>query len=102
VGPRRTARAVLHAALRDGDRAARVSLAPYPAEFTTREARALGIREQLVTYTTEMGESSANRIWNVQLLGRYLDGAIVKPGETFSYNKVMGPRTAERGFREVR
>jgi vancomycin resistance protein YoaR len=47
-----------------------------------------------------MGPSSANRIWNVQLLGRYLDGTILKPGQVFSYNKVMGPRTAERGFRE--
>jgi vancomycin resistance protein YoaR len=47
-----------------------------------------------------MGESSANRIWNVQLLGRYLDGTILEPGETFSYNEILGPRTVERGFRE--
>jgi vancomycin resistance protein YoaR len=70
------------------------------ARFTTREAKALGIRHRVSTYTTLMGESSANRIWNVQLLGRYLDGTILKPGEVFSYNKVMGPRTEERGFRE--
>ena len=47
-----------------------------------------------------MGASSANRIWNVHLLGDYLDGTIVKAGETFSYNKEIGPRTVERGFRE--
>jgi vancomycin resistance protein YoaR len=47
-----------------------------------------------------MGESSANRIWNVHLLGDYLDGTIVKAGQTFSYNKEVGPRTVERGFRE--
>ncbi|HYY76758.1 MAG TPA: VanW family protein, partial [Gaiellaceae bacterium] len=51
-------------------------------------------------FTTDMGESSANQIWNVHLLGDYLDGTIVKPGETFSYNEQVGPRTIERGFRE--
>ena len=36
----------------------------------------------------------------MHLLGNYLDGTIVKAGETFSYNEVVGPRTIERGFRE--
>jgi hypothetical protein len=30
----------------------------------------------------------------------YIDGTIIKPGKTFSFNKVVGPRTPERGFRE--
>jgi vancomycin resistance protein YoaR len=84
----------------DGSRAVAITLAKQPADLTTREARALGIREQISTFTTEMGASSSNRIWNVQLLGRYLDGTILKPGQTFSFNAVMGPRTPERGFRE--
>jgi vancomycin resistance protein YoaR len=92
--------AVLAAATKPGTRVAKVGLARLAPEFTTRDARALGIREQVSTYTTDMGVSSANRIWNVQLLGRYLDGTILKPGQWFSYNKVMGPRTVERGFRE--
>ena len=96
----RTAPAVRLAAVRGGARTARVALERYAGEFTTRDAKKLGIREQLVTYTTDMGSSSANRIWNVQLLGRYLDGTIVEAGETFSYNEIMGPRTVERGFRE--
>jgi vancomycin resistance protein YoaR len=95
----KTAAAVLAATV-DGDRVARVGLEKVAADFTKREAKALGIRHQVSTYTTLMGPSSANRIWNVQLLGRYLDGTILKPGQVFSYNKVMGPRTAERGFRE--
>jgi vancomycin resistance protein YoaR len=95
-----TAAAVLAAALGTGDRTATVEFEAVAARFTTREAKALGIRHQVSTFTTLMGESSPNRIWNVQLLGRYLDGTILKPGQVFSYNKVMGPRTEERGFRE--
>jgi len=83
-----------------GRRVAALSLTTLAPELTTKEARALGIRERISTFTTDMGLSSSNRIWNVHLLGNYLDGTIVKAGQTFSYNEVVGPRTIERGFRE--
>ena len=96
----RAQRAVLAAAVQPDARVARVALTTLPADLTTREARTLGIRRQLTTFTTDMGVSSANRIWNVHLLGDYLDGTIIKPGQVFSYNAEVGPRTVERGFRE--
>ena len=96
----RAARAVLAAGRGPERRVAVVALTALAADFSTKEAKALGIREQISTFTTDMGESSANRIWNVHLLGDYMDGEIIRPGETFSYNERVGPRTAERGFRE--
>ena len=83
-----------------GSRTAMLGLTALQPELTTKEAKALGIRERISTFTTDMGTSSPNRIWNVHLLGNYLDGTVVKAGETFSYNEVVGPRTIERGFRE--
>jgi vancomycin resistance protein YoaR len=100
LAPKQAQAAVLAAALDPSRRIARVALTELPADFTRRDAKALGIRERLTTFTTDMGESSSNRIWNVHLLGDYLDGTIIRPGETFSYNESVGPRTAERGFRE--
>ncbi|HEY3068794.1 MAG TPA: peptidoglycan binding domain-containing protein, partial [Gaiellaceae bacterium] len=91
---------VLAAAIGPGVREARVGLAPLEAKLTTEEANALGIKRQVSTYTTEMGASSSNRIWNVHLMADFIDGTIVKPGKTFSFNKIVGPRTPERGFRE--
>jgi hypothetical protein len=38
------------------------------ADLTTREAEKLGIRQQISTFTTDMGPSSSNRIHNVQLM----------------------------------
>ena len=70
------------------------------ADLTTREAERLGIREQISTFTTDMGTSSSNRIHNVQLMANYIDGTIIRPGDTFSFNDRVGPRTVERGFRE--
>ena len=47
-----------------------------------------------------MGESSSNRIHNVHLMADFIDGTVIQPGEVFSFNDVVGPRTAERGFLE--
>ena len=62
------------------------------ADLTTAEAEKLGIRQQISTFTTDMGPSSSNRIHNVQLMADYIDGTIVGPGETFSFNGSVGPR----------
>ena len=69
-------------------------------ELTTAAARALGATAVVSQQTTSLGDSSPNRIFNVALLAKLLDGAIVKPGATFSFNTTVGPRTAERGFKE--
>jgi vancomycin resistance protein YoaR len=79
---------------------AHVELGKRDAELSTAKANALGIREKLVSYTTEMGESSSNRIHNVHLMADFIDGTLIEPGQVFSFNDVVGERTAERGFLE--
>ena len=91
---------LLAAALSPTDRVAEIGLAKVEADLTTKEALALGIREPVAVYTTDMGASSANRIHNIHLLGDMLDGTLIRPGEVFSFNRVLGPRTPERGFLE--
>ncbi|HZO34321.1 MAG TPA: VanW family protein [Gaiellaceae bacterium] len=98
VDPTQVAVAVTSAAHRE--HVARIELGPREPDLTTEGARALGITTKLVSFTTQMGESSSNRIHNVHLMADLIDGTVIKPGETFSYNKVVGPRTAERGFLE--
>jgi vancomycin resistance protein YoaR len=83
-----------------GDHVAHIELGPRAPDLTTAKAKTLGIRQELVSYTTQMGESSSNRIHNVHLMADFIDGTIVEPGEVFSFNDVVGPRTAERGFLE--
>ncbi len=98
VEPTQLAEAV-RAATGDGH-IAHIELGPRQPDRTTAAAKALGIRQKLVSYTTQMGESSSNRIHNVHLMADFIDGTIVKPGEAFSFNDVVGPRTSERGFLE--
>jgi vancomycin resistance protein YoaR len=92
--------AVTAAAYSPDRRVAEVRVGTVPADVTAAELNALGITRRLSSFTTDMGVSSSNRIWNVQLMARYIDGTIIEPGEVFSFNRVVGERTVQRGFRE--
>ncbi|MCM1114410.1 MAG: VanW family protein [Clostridium sp.] len=43
--------------------------------------------------------NNANRTTNLQLASKAIDGTVVKPGETFSFNKVVGQRTSAKGYK---
>ncbi len=79
---------------------AQVELGEREPDLTTDKAQTLGINQKLVSFTTQMGESSSNRIHNVHLMADFIDGTVIEPGEAFSFNDVVGERTAERGFLE--
>lgn len=42
-----------------------------------------------------------NRVTNLRLACQALNGLVLKPGETFSYNETLGKRTAEKGYRSA-
>jgi vancomycin resistance protein YoaR len=97
-----TAKAVLAAALRPqpARRVAALPVEEAPAKRSTQEARAMGIRGVVSSYTTEYG-GIANRIHNVQLVAHLIDGTLISPGSTFSFNQTTGARTADKGFLEA-
>ncbi len=43
--------------------------------------------------------SPAGRTTNIKVACNYIDGTILKPGEVFSFNEVVGKRTPDRGFK---
>ncbi|SFP51041.1 Vancomycin resistance protein YoaR, contains peptidoglycan-binding and VanW domains [Geodermatophilus dictyosporus] len=71
-------------------------LGPVPAELTTEEAEALGIREKVSSFTTTTGNNSSGT--NIRVVAEEVDGALVLPGETFSLNTHTGPRGAAQGY----
>ena len=97
LDPRLVADAALYAAVAPGrfgvlplDRAAQ-------PELTLADARALGINERVSRFTTYY-PCCQPRVENIHHIADLLDGTIVRPGETFSVNKTVGPRTKENGF----
>jgi vancomycin resistance protein YoaR len=95
-----TRRNILAAALSTTSRSARVIVNTEPAKRTTAQARAMGITTRISSYETIYG-GDPNRIHNVQLVARLIDGKLIAPGATFSFNKATGARTADKGFLEA-
>jgi vancomycin resistance protein YoaR len=102
LDPVATADAVLAAALkrRPELRVARLPVVEAQAKLSTAAARAMRIRDIVGSYTTVYG-GIANRIHNVQLVAHLVDGALIAPGATFSFNKTTGDRNAAKGFLEA-
>ncbi len=96
----RTAAALLQAALSRDRRTVPIAVVAKEAARTTREAKAMGIKELVAGYTTSYG-GVPNRLHNVRLVARLIDGTLIAPGKTFSFNDTTGARTAERGFLEA-
>jgi vancomycin resistance protein YoaR len=70
------------------------TLAP---DITTKEAEGMDIDERISTYTTTYN-STSERINNVHRGADLINGALVAPGGTFSFNKRTGECTAAKGF----
>ncbi len=81
-------------------------------EFTTADAEALRVVEPVGTTTTWKGQPQvksfttyypccAARNTNIHRIADLVRGTLVKPGETFSMNGVVGRRTTEKGFVEA-
>jgi len=57
--------------------------------------------DMLSTFSTRYDASDWSRTTNLKLAVNKINGKVVMPGETFSYNKTLGKRTAEAGYKEA-
>jgi vancomycin resistance protein YoaR len=94
------ARAILRAASRPTNRVARLAIVHATPHRSTADALAMGIDRRMSSYKTYYS-GTADRITNLQLGVKALDGTLVAPGGTFSLNDAIGERTVERGFKSA-
>ena len=82
---------------------ARFELAFVPLEpgVTSEELAAVDVSRVLASFETDFSHKPRSRIPNIRVAARYLNGVILAPGQVFSFNRVVGPRTEERGFRNA-
>jgi len=81
------------------DRTVSVELTGAKAKFSTEDARKLGIKEGTGEFTTYF-PYAAYRNANSGRAAELINGTVLKPGETFSLNGIVGERTAANGFVE--
>ncbi len=55
----------------------------------------------ITSAVTSASSSSANRLNNIDLALSTINGTCLKPGDTFSFNTVVGKRTTDRGYKKA-
>ncbi len=79
----------------------RIPITRVPATITAEELSAVLFRDVLGEASTDYSSSNSSRAQNVRLATGYCNSVILNPGDSFSYNTVVGKRTAARGFQEA-
>lgn len=69
-----------------------------PAAVKAEELQSKLFNATLASYATSYGSSTANRCANIANAASRINGKILMPGEVFSFNAAVGPRSAANGF----
>ncbi|HET9872428.1 MAG TPA: VanW family protein [Propionibacteriaceae bacterium] len=76
-----------------------IALTGAKAKFTTADAQKLGIKQVTGEFTTYFPYANYRNV-NISRAADLINGTLLKPGDTFSLNRIVGERTAANGFTE--
>ena len=68
---------------------------------TTNQIGTEAFPNLLGSYSTTYSTRNTNRSTNIRLASEKVNGTVIMPGETFSYNTTVGKRTAAAGFKSA-
>lgn len=77
----------------------RIPITTQQPNLTAEQLRASLFTDRLGSYSTRFNAGDTNRSYNIALACKNINETVLAPGDVFSYNEVVGPRTAARGFR---
>lgn len=75
-----------------------IATKPVAAQVTTAMLAQVDVSKVLGSFETNFGGTGAGRAVNIEVAAGYLNGLVIAPGQTISFNQVVGPRTLDRGF----
>ncbi|MEF3274251.1 MAG: VanW family protein [Chloroflexus sp.] len=90
----------INAALYSTERSVILPRRELPPPVTAENLAALNITTPVGIGVSSFRRSAEYRITNILAGARHLDGTLIPPGATFSFNTTLGPVTPERGFVE--
>lgn len=70
-------------------------------KITTESVNNFGIKQLLGEGISNFAGSIDNRIFNIYLASSRLNGALVGPGETFSFNQMVGDISSATGYKQA-
>ena len=75
-----------------------IPMTPIAPKHTAAEVQAVLFRDRLSSYSSPHTANSG-RTHNLTLACQAINGTVINAGQTFSFNKVVGERTAAKGYR---
>jgi vancomycin resistance protein YoaR len=92
---------VLQALEQAKEYAVALPVTPLYPEMSEADIASIGLKELLANYTTTFNTGDGNRSANIRIAASKINGYIIYPSQTFSFNDVVGPRDKEHGFKEA-
>jgi vancomycin resistance protein YoaR len=86
-------------ALTAGERSVELPIKTVDPKITTGDAEAFNGAALIESGSTAFGGAIPEKRWNIKLAAERLNGTVVPPGGTFSFNNEVGPTTLESGFK---
>jgi vancomycin resistance protein YoaR len=93
----KTAEALLAAGSAPVNRVAPLAVRVAEPGRTTEDASNMGVTGVVSSFSTTYG-GTPGRLHNVALVAKLIDGALIAPGDVFSFNETTGARTLAKGF----
>ncbi|WP_156801947.1 VanW family protein [Desulfurispora thermophila] len=90
--------------LQEGYLSRRIELVLVEAQprVTTQQVEGYGLSGLLASFTTRFDAANADRSYNIRIAAKALDDLLLPPGETASFNQVVGPRSSEAGYKNAK
>lgn len=78
-----------------------ISVSLIPPKIKNEDVNNLGIIEVIGIGRSKFKGSASERIHNISLAASKLDGLVLEPGETFSFNQALGDVSEQTGFKKA-
>ncbi len=69
--------------------------------ISTQMVKELGISGLVASFTTPFNPQNVNRSENIRVAASALDNLYISPNEEFSFNRIVGPRSTEAGYKNA-
>ena len=89
----------LKKALESKDSVVSLNVTSTPAAITKAQLEKALFSGVMGEWTSKFNAGNTSRTANVSISASRINGVVLLPGETFSYDKTVGPRTVENGFK---
>ncbi|MCL6560130.1 MAG: peptidoglycan binding domain-containing protein, partial [Firmicutes bacterium] len=79
-----------------------LSLVTVQPARSTAMVEAMGVNGLLAAFSTQFDASKTSRSYNISVAARALDELLIRPEHEVSFNKVVGPRSSEAGYKNAK